>query len=50
MIQSIDGLGLLKGRANEKAVGDLAVGCGPFFDFLGRHDFCRAGFVQSDPF
>ena len=45
MIQSIDGLGLLKGRANEKAVGDLAVGCGPFFDFLGRHDFCGAGFV-----
>ena len=50
MIQSIDGLGLLKGRANEKAVGDLAVGRWPFFDFLGRHDFCGAGFIQSDPF
>ena len=50
MIQSIDGLGLLKGRANEKAVGDLAVGRWPIFDFLGRHDFCGAGFIQSDPF
>ena len=50
MIQAIDWLRLLKGRANEKAVGDLAVGRWPGFDFLGRHDFCGVGFVQSDPF
>jgi hypothetical protein len=45
VIQPIGGLGLLKWRANEKAVGDLAVGRWPGLDFLGRHDFCRVGFV-----
>ncbi len=45
VIQAIDGLRLLKWRANEKAVGDLAVGRWPVFDFLGRHNFCGVGFL-----
>jgi hypothetical protein len=33
-IQSMDGLGLLKRRSNEKAVGDQFIGGWPILDFL----------------
>jgi hypothetical protein len=43
-IQSMDGLGLLKRRSDEKAVGDQFIGGWPILDFLGRHDFGGSSF------